>query len=344
MTTKVSVIIPVYNVAPYLKQCLDSCINQTLSDIEFICINDGSTDNSMEILNEYASKDSRIKVLSQENQGQGVARNRGIEISTGEYMAFVDPDDWVELDAYETLYNFAKEKNAKVVHFDTREYNEYSGKIKDLSFKETLKKEFKYDLDKAPAYSWRDFKKGYLTKLELHVWSHFYKTDFIKRNKLHFTATKIGEDHLFADGAILLTDKIYYLNRCLYNYRIRSGSSDNSRSENSFSVFENIQAMKDFLKEHSLYAECEEEFHEYARTAIGWHYFLVPEDRISEYETKAQKYFGSEKELKKYLKKITTDRNFFEQIFSIKNKKENGIKRKIITILGIQIKLQPKKK
>ena len=93
MMPKVSVIIPVYNVEKYLKQCLDSVVNQTLKDIEIICVNDGSTDNSLEILEEYAQKDNRIIIISQENQGQSVARNIALEKATGEYVGFVDSDD-----------------------------------------------------------------------------------------------------------------------------------------------------------------------------------------------------------------------------------------------------------
>lgn len=108
---KISVIIPVYNVSLYLRKCLDSIINQTLRDIEVICINDGSTDNSLEILNEYAVKDDRIKIINQENKKQGAARNAGMRIATGEYIGFVDSDDWVDLDFYEKLYNTAKKHN-----------------------------------------------------------------------------------------------------------------------------------------------------------------------------------------------------------------------------------------
>ena len=102
---KISVIIPVYNVEKYLPKCLDSLINQTLSDIEIICINDCSTDNSLEILEEYASKDERIKIIDlKENQGAAAARNKGLEIAKGEYLGFVDPDDYVDLNFYEELY------------------------------------------------------------------------------------------------------------------------------------------------------------------------------------------------------------------------------------------------
>ncbi len=98
---KVSIIIPIYNVEKYIKKCLDSLIKQTLDDIEIICVNDGSPDNSMEIVNEYAKNDKRFIVLTQENQGTGAARNKGIDAATGEYIMFLDPDDWYEFDACE---------------------------------------------------------------------------------------------------------------------------------------------------------------------------------------------------------------------------------------------------
>ena len=108
---KVSVIIPVYNVENYLRQCLDSVVNQTLSDIEIICVDDGSTDNSGKILDEYATKDSRIKVIHKENGGYGKAMNVGLDNAIGEYIGIVEPDDYIALDMYETLYNIAKEKD-----------------------------------------------------------------------------------------------------------------------------------------------------------------------------------------------------------------------------------------
>ena len=111
---KISVVVPVYNVEAYLERCLDSLINQTLSDIEIICVNDGSTDSSPEKLEEFAKKDSRIKIINQENGGLSAARNTGIEAATGEYIGFVDSDDYVDLDFYEKLYNAATSHNADI--------------------------------------------------------------------------------------------------------------------------------------------------------------------------------------------------------------------------------------
>ena len=93
---KVSVIIPVYNVEPYLKQCMDSVVGQTLKDIEIICVDDGSTDGSLDILKEYATEDSRIQIIEQKNAGAGAARNNGMRHATGKYLSFLDSDDFFE--------------------------------------------------------------------------------------------------------------------------------------------------------------------------------------------------------------------------------------------------------
>ncbi len=111
---KVSVIIPVYNTEKYLRQCLDSVINQTLTDIEIICVNDGSTDNSTNILNEYANNDSRIIVLSQKNSGAAIARNNGINNAIGDYLYFIDSDDYVDTTFLEKMYSKSLKYNADI--------------------------------------------------------------------------------------------------------------------------------------------------------------------------------------------------------------------------------------
>ena len=112
---KISIIIPVYNVKKFLNKCLKSIVNQTFTDLEIICINDGSTDKSLSILNSFAQKDNRIIVINQSNQGQSCARNAGLAIATGEYTGFVDSDDWIDLDFYEKLYTAAEKYNADIV-------------------------------------------------------------------------------------------------------------------------------------------------------------------------------------------------------------------------------------
>ena len=115
---KVSIIVPVYNMQNYLKKCFDSLINQTLADVEIIVVNDESTDNSPEIIEAYALMDKRIKVINRKNGGLSMARNSGMSVATGEYIGFVDSDDWVELEMYEKMYDLASKHSADIVICD----------------------------------------------------------------------------------------------------------------------------------------------------------------------------------------------------------------------------------
>ena len=111
---KISVIVPVFNAEKYLKMCLNSLVSQTLKNIEIICIDDGSTDNSLAILDKFKSKDDRIKIIKQKNYGVSMARNNGISEAQGEYIGFVDADDWVDKDFFEKLYNATQKYNADI--------------------------------------------------------------------------------------------------------------------------------------------------------------------------------------------------------------------------------------
>ena len=130
----ISVIIPVYNVEKYLSQCLDSVINQTYKNLEIICVDDSSTDNSLEILKEYAQKDTRIKIIKNEkNLGLGLTRNEGVKVAKGEYIHFLDSDDWMNLNAYEKLFDTVKKINfPDVITFSYFSHNQITGKIKKI--------------------------------------------------------------------------------------------------------------------------------------------------------------------------------------------------------------------
>ena len=227
---KFSVIIPVYNVEKFLRECLNSITSQTLKNFEVICIDDGSTDNSLRILQEYANKDSRFKVISQTNQGQGVARNNGIDLANGEYIVFVDPDDFIEPNALEFIYDKFKQTDVDIVQFDyatCRENAKYSG---TRAFKKRMKKEFGYVIKNNQIFSWQEIKKKNLQGMSLCVWDKAYKTAFIKQHNIKFAPNKNGEDHIFSISANLLADKILYINRAFYRYRTRLGSAVNKAS------------------------------------------------------------------------------------------------------------------
>ena len=179
---KISVIIPVYNVEKYLSECLDSVVNQTLRDIEIICINDGSTDNSLSILKEYASKDSRIKIIDKENQGQGYARKVGLDKASGEYILFCDSDDYYsELIAFEELYNYIEKVKVDVVIFNQIRNYILEGYIEKIGGIYPQKEKFSYlDMNNIFAFRVTAWLKLYSRKF-LNSYDDWY---FPKKSKI----------------------------------------------------------------------------------------------------------------------------------------------------------------
>jgi glycoslytransferase len=223
---KLSVIIPIYNVEQYLRKCLDSVCNQTLEDIEIICINDCSPDNSLEILKEYQKNDNRIKIIDfKENRGVAAARNEAIKIAKGEYIGFVDGDDWVDLDFYEKLYKKAKEDNVDLVIGNLLKNNQ--GKN---SFLHNMANRVKQN-------------KIYFSGL---FWLGIYSTKLIRENNLSFTeGLKYGEDRLFPILAAYYTKKVSVVDNVYYYYFTRDDSA-------TVEFYENNDKVKDFIESSKL--------------------------------------------------------------------------------------------
>lgn len=327
---KVSVIIPVYNVGNYLRECLDSVINQTLKEIEIICVNDGSTDNSLEILQEYALKDNRITMISQENQGQGIARNKGIEISKGEYVLFIDPDDWIELKAIEFLYNYSKKYNTDFVEFLFDRYlpekdDFYTPKF-DYSYKENV------------IYTNNDLVKN-IFRTPLLTCNKIYKHDFLIKNNIRYDNSRLGEDHIVTIKTRLLAERAAFFNKILYHYRVNPLSSCNSVSSTKLEIFNVIKRIKQELVDLQEFDSLKKDWSKYIIDFILWNCYSVPQDMQEHFDQKCQELL-SPKEYKKYLemKNDCSNLNLLEHIFSIKNS-ENKM-RKIVTIMGIKIKFK----
>ena len=336
---KISLITPVYNVAEFLRECLDSLANQTLKEVEFICINDGSTDGSLDILNEYASKDDRFVIISQENQGQGVAKNKGIELARGEYIIFVDPDDWIDLDTFEVLYNKFLETGVDIIQFDYDIHYEAGRYHKTRSYGKNLRKYLNYSIKTNDTYNWRNISKGQFSHISLLACDKAYKLDFLKKNNIKFAPNRHSEDNIFSIAANLLANKILYLNRSFYHYRTRLGSATNKVSDDSFCVFDNVELIKEFLISNNLFRGFEKDFEDYLVSAFASQYPYIPEQSIERYLNMCKETM-SEKEHKKFLREIKGDLSFIEQIFSIKNRRIYGVKCKVITVLGTSFKIK----
>lgn len=338
---KFSIIIPVYNVEKYLRESLDSIINQTLSEFEVICVNDGSTDNSLAILQEYANKDSRIKIISQDNQGQGIARNKGIELAQGEYILFVDPDDFIEFNTLEIIYNKFMQTDVDMIQFDYEQCKENGEFSRYILFKKQVKKYFHYSIKDNDVYNWHNIPKKNLPAMSLAIWNKAYKTNFIKNNNIKMAPNKHGEDHIFSISANLLAKKILYINKSLYHYRTRLGSAVNKASNDNFCIFENIELLKKFLVEHHFFDEYKTSFEDYVLTVLCWHYSTLPTESMDMYLKMCKELLKPE-DYRLFLKKTKGNFSPIEKIFSIKNKKVNGVKYKIVTVLGIIFEINHK--
>lgn len=210
---KLSVIIPVYNVEKYLKRCLDSVINQTLKDIEILCINDGSTDDSSSILEEYKKKDYRIVIINQKNKGVAVARNVGIEIAQGEYLAFVDPDDWINSEFFECLYNSAKENDCDIA----------VGNIMRVPNKGKATPFLQYENTQIYEDTNSKFETCDIPKM-CYVWNRIYKREQILKYNIRFIEGKVYEDIMFSHKALFYLDKLITVPDANYYYFRHSNS------------------------------------------------------------------------------------------------------------------------
>jgi len=244
---KVSIIVPVYNVEKYIKKCLDTLVNQTLKDIEIIIVNDGSTDDSSTIIEGYKEKYSeKIISLEKENGGLSDARNFGIKYATGEYIAFLDSDDYVETNMYEEMYNKAKQEKSDMVECDF--IWEYPKKNKiDIGIKYNNKKEM-------------------LIHARVVAWNKLIKKDIIDKVKVEFPKGLRYEDIEFFYKLIPYLNKISFVKKPFVHYIQRENSISNKQNEKTADIFEILDNVINYYKVNDLYEEYKEEIeYNYAR-------------------------------------------------------------------------------
>ncbi|MCR4763264.1 MAG: glycosyltransferase [Lachnospiraceae bacterium] len=216
MSPKVSVIIPVYNVEPYLRECLDSVIGQTLKDIEIICVDDGSADGSPAILEEYRQRDPRITVLTQENRGQSAARNRGMDVARGEYLYFIDSDDYVDPDLLEKTTALADEMKLDILVSGLECFAEQEEKDRDFFFDDDLLTMRAPRVFSGVEYiKWSNDQDVYPDLASAQLWRRGLLTD----HGLRFEEGIIYEDGLFAFEAFMAAKRVYQIEDCFYHYR-----------------------------------------------------------------------------------------------------------------------------
>lgn len=219
---KVSVILPVYNVAPYLDETFASLLSQTLQEIEIIAVNDGSKDNSEDIIKKYAQQDVRISYFSQKNQGQSAARNLALQHAKGEYIYMMDSDDVLaNPDALRICYEYAEQNKADFIFFDGDTLQEQGAAPLTWDYKRTE------DLDESKAYNGEKLLSEMLDKWKHNcvVWLLLIKHNYLKQIGLDFYPGIIHEDELFTTKLTLQSDKIFCLKKSFVKHRVRSAST-----------------------------------------------------------------------------------------------------------------------
>lgn len=239
---KISVIVPVYNVEKYLKECIESILSQTLQDIEVICVNDGSTDSSLEILNEFAKKDTRIIVINKSNSGYGHTMNMGLNAATGEYIGIIESDDFAAKNMFEELYKLAKENDADIVKGDWFNYwtkNNFARKNNRISsvkaFKVTNSRE-----DKS------------LLRINPSVWSAIYKRDFLNHYNIRFLETPGAsyQDLGFTFKVFALAGKVVLTDRAYLYYRQDNMNSSVKSKTKIYCVCDEFNEIDRFMENY----------------------------------------------------------------------------------------------
>lgn len=256
---KISVILPVYNVAPFLRECLDSILAQTFKETEIICVNDGSTDESLQILKEYAGKEPRMVLLDQQNQGAAVARNAGLHAAHGMYVAVLDSDDVYEPKMLEEMYAAAVKNNCDLVVARCDLF--------DNNLSKRTPAQWSIKNDKFPAkecFSSSEIKSGIFYSVVGWSWDKLLKREFIQRHGLLFQSLPVFNDLYFIFSAFVLAERISIIDRVMVHHRQHKSSISQTRIKEWSSIFTALRALRRTLVIHNLYSRFERDFVNYA--------------------------------------------------------------------------------
>ena len=270
---KVSVIIPVYNVKSYLRQCMDSVVGQTLKEIEIICVDDQSTDGSLQILQEYAEKDDRIQIITQKNAGAGAARNNGMRYATGKYLSFLDSDDFFELDMLEKAYEKAEADQADFVVYKSDQYHTEEDEFIKVGW---VVRES--DLPPYQPFSHRQITGNVFKVFVGWAWDKLYSRAFVEQYNLSFQEQRTSNDMLFVFSAVALAKRISFVPEILAHQRRDAKDSLSKTREHSWQCFYfALSALKERLIKENIYKELERDYINYALHFSMWNYNTLSE-------------------------------------------------------------------
>ena len=275
---KVSIIVPVYNSEKYLGKCLDSILNQTYTEIEVLCVNDGSTDKSLSILEMYAQSDSRIRIFTKKNEGKGAAsaRNLGLKESTGDYVQFLDSDDFFESDMVECLVKKIEETAADLVIYRADRFDDKLGRVTQPY----VSIELQYAPESNP-FSWKDCSERIFQVGDLIAWNKIYRRNMLIENDMWFEPIPISDDQFIPAISLVTAERISYIDRPLLHYRFNTGHSQvDTQPQHPEAAYAATFAIVNRMREMGLYEEIKKSYLNMAMRLMR-EYF----DNMTSYET-----------------------------------------------------------
>ncbi len=270
---KLSILVPIYNVEQYLPQCLDSLCAQTLKSLEIICINDGSTDASGAILDEYVKNHSNIVVINKKNSGYGDSMNRGLEAATGEYIGIVESDDFIDENAFEKLYELAKKHDADIVKANYYYHSEDNDEVHEVVREQKLHK---------PMTISDDYK---ILLEEPGIWSGIYRREFLLNKKIRFRTTPGAsyQDTGFFFKTLCAAEKIVYTKDAFLHYRVDNANSSVKSLEKVNYVVEEYADIEKYLKSCEVSDEVKYTIQAAKFGAFHWNLQRLPKDLAQEF-------------------------------------------------------------
>lgn len=274
MKPEISIIVAVYNVEKYISACLESLIQQSFKDIEIICINDGSTDNSATILFDYAMKDNRVKVLTQENRGVACTRNKGLAMASGKYIMFVDADDWVNLDLCKRTYEIAERNQSDIVMYNVAFFDNKAQKITPGRFFDV--KVWDKHVDENTVHTYKDCKSIFYGNLSTA--NKLYRRRFLEKIGVEFPEHTRFEDHSFHLETVFNDARINILDYPLYYYRQNRRNSMMTTlcsTKVVFDIFKIVDIVEEMLKRIGKFQDLKYLFFQFKYEAYAHYYMRV---------------------------------------------------------------------
>ena len=346
---KVSIVVPCYNVSKYIKECINSIIGQTLQEIEIICVNDGSTDNTLDILKEYEKIDKRIKIINKKNSGYGHSMNVGFDNAHGKYIGIVESDDFILPTMFEMLYNIAESKNYDIVKSD---FYTFTGDISNRNY-------FYNNTCTSNTYYGKSLNADIepeIFRFAMNTWTGIYNKEFLNNNNIrhHESPGASYQDNGFWFQTFCYAKSIYFYNKAFYVYRIDNIFSSINNPNKALCAFDEYEWIRDILEKNGIFEKFKSQWH-YKKL----HNIMFTMQRVSE-NSRPVVLERAKKEYSAYITNKEIKKDFFNEdewnyitsiiensIFKHKHHKKikiynDGIYR-VIKIFGIKIKYIRKK-